>query len=161
MGILYRLRQFVRAARPQSPPDLGALGGLLTAQQRALFDAMAPVDQRHCLAVARALAAEGYSQPDMLRAALIHDAGKATARIALWERVAHVLLSRFAPSAAGRVGSPQAGGFGHGLFVLAHHAALSAGLAEQAGFPPATIGLLRGEGDADLLDALRRADDTN
>ena len=162
MRIAYRVRQFARAiAGPQTPPDLGQLASLLTPQQEALFSAMAVVDQRHCLAVATALAAKGYDDPDLLRAALVHDAGKSLAHISVWERVANVLMRRFIPGLAGRVGSPRQGGFGHGLHLLAHHSGMGAALAQQAGFSAATVALVRGEGDPTLQEALNHADDTH
>jgi len=162
MGILYRVRQFVRAINgPSAPPDLGALADLLAPEQRSLFGGMSLGDQHHCLAVARALLAAGHTDRDLLRSALVHDAGKSAAHIAPWERVAHVLLLRFAHSVVGRVGAPQTSGFGHGLYVMARHAVYSAAMAERAGFPPATVTLLRGDGPPEWQDALRRADDTN
>ena len=161
MPVCYRIRQFVRTVRqPQAPPDLGRLAGLLSAEQRALFSSLAVVDQYHCLAVAQALAAQGHEQPDLLRAALVHDIGKARAHISTWERVAHVLLMRCAPTLAGRLGSARAGEGGHGLYVLAHHAALGGDLAAQAGLAPAVVALVRGDGDPQLQAALRDADDT-
>jgi hypothetical protein len=162
MGVRYRVRQFVRAlSGPVTPPDLEDLGDLLTARQKALFSTMAVVDQNHCLAVARALEASGRTQPDLLQAALMHDIGKSAAHIAVWERVAHVLLLRGAPRVVGRLGSPQHGGLGHGLYVLAHQAALGADLAAQAGCSETTVALIRGAGDPALQRALRQADDTH
>lgn len=161
MGALYRIRQFVRAAGKQGPPpDLGEMAGLLTADQRRLFAAMAVVDQEHCLRVARTLRAAGHSERSLLQAALLHDCGKSVTRIAVWERVAHVLLQRLAPALPGRLGSSRPGGVGHGLHVLAHHTALGAELAAQAGCPPETIDLLRGAGEPRLQSALAQADDT-
>jgi hypothetical protein len=161
MRILYRTRQFTRALwGSTTPPDLGSSAGLLGPSQHALFRTMAPVDQEHCLRVVAALAEHGDASPDLLRAALVHDAGKSTARIAVWERVAHVLMLRFSPALIGRIGSPH-GGLGHGLYVLAHHAEIGARLAAAAGFSPAVVALVRGDGDPALQSALRRADDTN
>jgi hypothetical protein len=161
MGIRYRTRQFVRTVMgPATPPGLGDFADLLSPSQTALFRAMAPVDQEHCLRVAAALARQCHASPDLLRAALIHDAGKSTAHIAVWERVAHVLMLHFTPALVGRVGSPG-GGFGHGLYVLAHHAETGARLSAAAGFAPAVVALVRGVGDPPMQRALRLADDTN
>jgi hypothetical protein len=161
MGIRYRARQFMQALwGPTAPPELGEFAGLLEPPQHALFRAMAAVDQAHSLRVAAALAEQGNAAPDLLRAALIHDAGKATAQIAVWERVAHVLALRFSPTLVGRIGSPSSG-FGHGLYVLAHHAEIGAALAAKAGFSPAVVALVHGDGDPAMQSALRRADDAN
>ena len=110
--------------------------------------------------MAAALAEQGDVAQDLLRAALVHDAGKSTARIAVWERVAHVLMLRLSPALVGRIGSPH-DGLGHGLYVLAHHAELGARLAAAAGFSPVVVSLVRGDGDPAMQSALRRADDTN
>lgn len=162
MATSYRVRQFLRALfGPRTSPDLADLAGLLTAEQKALFAAMAAGDQHHCLSVAQGLAAAGQTDPDLLRAALVHDAGKSVAHVAVWERVAHVLISRWDPALASRLGSPHQGGFAHGLYVLAHHAELGAGLATRAGFPAPTVALLRGAGDPQMQAALDAADDSN
>jgi hypothetical protein len=162
MSVAYRVRQFGQAiVGPQTPPDLGQLASLLTPQQAALFSAMAVLDQRHCLAVAAALAAGGQNDPDLLRAALVHDAGKSLAPIGVWERVTNVLMRWLTPGLVGRVGSPREGGFGHGLYLLAHHSGLGAALAQRAGFSPATVALVRGDGDPALQEALDQADNTH
>lgn len=162
MGALYRVKQFLRRmVGPQEPPDLGDFAALLTAEQKTVFGAMDAVDQQHCLAVAKALVAQGYTQTNLLQAGLLHDIGKSLGRIALWERVAYVLLSRWAPRLVGRVGSAQAGGVWHGLHLLAHHAELGAGLAAQAGSSPDVVALVHGDGNPQLQMALWQADDTH
>jgi len=160
MRIAYRLRQFLRTAGvPHTPPDLGSFANLLTPEQYALFTAMAVADQWHCLAVARALAAQGEENADLLRAALIHDVGKSLAHIGLWERVVHVLIARLTPHLVGRLGSARPDGWGHGLYVLAYHASLGAELAAQAGFSSVTVALVRGDGEPCMQALLNRADD--
>ena len=160
MEALQRVRQFVRAVSgPRVVPDLGEMGALLTDEQKRLFISLAAVDQRHSLAVARALATQGETDPELLQAALMHDVGKSLGRIAVWERVAYVLLLRYAPLLVGRIGSAQSGALGHGLFLLAHHAELGAQLAAQAGFSAQVVALVRGTGDPRRQTALRDADD--
>jgi len=160
MGWSYRVGQFWRAvAGSGAALELGELGGLLSTEQQALFRTMSAVDQRHCVAVARSLTSHGYQQPDLLLAALFHDVGKSLATISVWERVAHVLLLRFAPGLVARLGSEQPGGLAHGLYVLAHHSDWGADLAERAGLPAGAVALMRGAGDAQMLAALRQADD--
>ena len=162
MRVAYRVRQFVRAlAGPRTAPQLGDFVVLLTPEQTALFAGMAVTDQRHCLAVAATLVAGGHGEADLLRAALVHDAGKALARIRLWQRVLYVLLNWLAPGLVHRLGSASARGSLYGLYVLAHHAELAAGLVAQAGFSEAVAALVRGEGDARLQAALHSADELN
>ncbi len=162
MRALHRIRQFVRAVSgPNVLPDLGEMGALLTAEQKRLFVSLAAVDQRHSLAVARVLAAQGETDAELLQAALMHDIGKSLGHIAVWERVAHVLLLRYAPRLVARIGSARAGAVGHGLFLLAHHAELGAQLAAQAGFSAQVVALVRGTGDPRRQTALSDADDTH
>lgn len=162
MSWRYRVGQFARALwGPRRPPDLDEFAGLLSAPQERLFHTMAVVDQRHCLAVARALVARGVEAPAVMQAALLHDLGKSTAQIQVWERVAHVLLRRLAPQLVSRVGSSRPGDFGHGLYVLAHHAQVGAALAEGAGASQAAVALLRGAGDPAMQALLQQTDDEN
>ena len=71
----------------------------------ALFDAMPVADRRHGLDVAERLLRRGHDDPDLLGAALLHDAAKGH-RMRLWHRVAGVLLEALAPSAAAPAGQP-------------------------------------------------------
>jgi HD superfamily phosphodiesterase len=79
------------------------------------------------------LLATGYSDPELLRAALLHDAGKADcrARVGITHRVLRVLLKRFAPGLLGRLatGRPRS----HRLYLAEHHARLGAEAARHAG----------------------------
>jgi hypothetical protein len=70
----------------------------LTPSQRKLFLRMAPNDQRHSLEVYATLCQAGDDNPDLLKAALLHDVGKAAGHIMLWQRVLIVLLQRWAPN---------------------------------------------------------------
>jgi putative nucleotidyltransferase with HDIG domain len=162
MGARYRVQQFVWAiSGPNAAPDLGELSNLLTEEQTRLFRTLAVVDQRHCLAVARALAQRSETDAGLLQAALMHDIGKSLAHIAVWERVAYVLLSRVSARLVCRIASARRGDVGHGLYLLAHHAELGAQVAAQAGFSEDVVALVRGSGDARRQTALREADDTH
>ncbi len=61
-----------------------------------LFAAMPVADRRHALDVVGRLIAAGHDDPDLLAAALLHDAAKGH-RMRLWHRVAGVLLEAMAP----------------------------------------------------------------
>ena len=158
---LYRSRQFFGSVRPHvDAARRDEALRLLTDRQRALFTTMTVRDQQHCLAVYQSLRDQGHSDVALLVAALLHDAGKG--RIALWHRVAYVLLDATSPRALDRVARPGDGaGWREALYRCRHHPALGAGLARDAGCSPDTVALIRE--DASLSDerpaTLRAADE--
>lgn len=157
----YRSRQFFSSLRPRVDRDLRdeALR-LLREPERALFASMTPRDQQHCLDVYRRLRDEGHSDRDLLVAALLHDAGKG--HVALWHRVAFVLLDAAAPRVLARVAAPGDGaGYREALYRCRHHAELGAQLAEAAGCSEAVVGLIRGDAKNEHVAALNRADDAS
>jgi hypothetical protein len=73
----YRLRQFFAAIGARvSTEEQALVAQTLTPGERRLFERMARFDQRHCLDVYRTLLRGGYDDPVLLKAALLHDAGK-------------------------------------------------------------------------------------
>jgi len=74
-----------------------------------LFRCQTIQDQRHALAVYHKLCHAGHTNPQLLAAALLHDVGKAAARLPAWQRAVIVLLDRFAPRLLARLsqGEPQ------------------------------------------------------
>ena len=147
----YRARQLRRTLAPgNTTDDLREAQSVLGGDLYALFAAMQPADQRHCLDVHRKLRSEGEDDPDVLVAALIHDAGKggdAARRIRTWHRVAYVVLGTLPPGALDRI-ARRDGGLAH----LHHHG-------------EATLRLVRGAGDSERIAGLleimeaRRGDD--
>jgi hypothetical protein len=140
--------------------DLAVAARIASPEQLQLFRSMHPADQRHGLAVYRALRAQGAIEPDLLLAALLHDAGKG--RTGLLPRVVHSLGQAYGawiPRLAGRLP-----GMAAALDRLAHHAARSAELAARAGCSARAVELIRWQEaprDADLGQLLRRADEAN
>jgi hypothetical protein len=61
----------------------------VTPTQLEVFDAMHVADQRHGLDVVATLRADGATDPDLLLAGLLHDAGKGDTGV--WPRVAFSL----------------------------------------------------------------------
>lgn len=123
---------------------------------------MSTLDQQHCLAVAQRLQAKGYRERALLQAALLHDAGKSQAHIAVWQRTAHVLLGDRSPRLLRRLSAgAQPGSRRWGLHVLSQHERLGACLAEEAGFAADVAALLRGEGRPEWQEALRWADNAS
>jgi len=156
-----RSRQFrahVRASvRPQERLDLAAW---TTDHQRAVFDAMHVADQRHGLDVVRTLREHAVSDPDLLLAGLLHDAGKGDTGV--WPRVAWTLGERFGawiPRTAAFLP-----GFRAALERLGDHADTSAELARAAGCTDRTVELIRRQASPPndrSGELLRLADEAN
>jgi len=147
---------------------------LLTAEQMLLFRRMSRYDQRHSLNVLRSLRAAGHEQPDLLVAALLHDAAKSSGPLRLWHRVVIVLLEAFAPRSLAWLARKAAPGhWRYPFYAHRVHPEIGARWAEEAGSSSLTVWLVAnhqssleqarvlGEQKTSLLAALRRADDDN
>ncbi|GGN03192.1 phosphohydrolase [Thermus composti] len=94
MGLRKRLYRLARAFFPEPPDDAFALR-YLEGEERALYLAMDPRDRAHAVRVAQRLLKAHPEAPDyVVRAALLHDAGKALRPYRPLERV---LTGLFAP----------------------------------------------------------------
>jgi hypothetical protein len=161
---IYRSRQFFSSISPQVDPALrDEAFALLSGSERALFKSMTVRDQQHCLAVYGRLRKQRPTDRHLLIAALLHDCGKG--RIALWHRVAYVLLDAAAPSLLQGIAAQGMGpGVRQALYRCVHHEELGAGLAQQAGSAPRVIALIRGERTSETMEqlaALHAADDAS
>ena len=137
-----RVRQFLAAITARvSEDEMAVLEQHLEPSQRALFRAMSPIDQRHCLDVVNTLRRQGHSDPDLLRAALLHDVGKRGIR--LWHRVAGVLMEAFWPVLLEKLAVNRPQSWLYGFYIYRHHADLSAELAERSGCSPSVVELIR------------------
>ncbi len=117
-------------------------------------------DRRHGLDVVASLRAHGVSEPDVLIAGLIHDAGKGDTGV--WPRVAFTLGERYGRWIWGGAGVIP--GFRSALRRLENHAEASAVLAERAGCSARSVGLIRNQDaptDPDFGDLLHLADEAN
>jgi hypothetical protein len=136
-----KARQFRAHIRARvSATERAELATSLTPPQLAVFDAMPVADRRHGLDVAARLRADGVTEPDVLVAGLLHDAGKG-ANVGVWPRVAWSLGEAWGPwvvRVAGRLP-----GFASALDRIRDHAELSAGLAAAVGCSPRTVELIR------------------
>lgn len=102
---LYRLRQGVQALVWRfRPVDLGEVAEILPPPLLALFMRMRRSEQHHCLAVMRRLRRQGYSDRNLLTAALLHDVGKSRCKYTFLERGLVVVVSRLLPRRAERWG---------------------------------------------------------
>lgn len=167
----YRVEQFLRALTARVPAEEAERAmRVLTPEARTLFRRQAIQDQRHALAVYHALRRSGHSNPQLLAAALLHDVGKATARLPVWQRAVIVLLDRFAPRLLARLSQGQPWGWRRPFVIHARHAEVGARWGWEVGCSPLTVALIRRHHDRlgkctaeedRLLAALQAADGLN
>jgi hypothetical protein len=156
-----KVRQTKRHLLARVPTrERDVVAGWLTPEQLAMFDRMHVADRRHGLDVAAALRAAGETDPEVLLAGLLHDAGKEEA--GMLPRIVHSLGQAGFGWVATLVGWWP--GMGRTLRRLEDHADLSAKLAEAAGCPPRTVELIRWQDDPrdpGAGERLRLADEAN
>jgi len=156
-----RTRQFRAHLRANvTPGERAGLVAWIAPAQLDLFDTMHVADRRHGLDVVASLRADGVTEPDLLVAGLLHDAGKGDTGV--WPRVAYTLGSRYGEWIT-RVATmlPR---FRSALERLATHAETSAALAAAAGCTPRTVELIRNQDapvDPEFGELLRLADEAN
>jgi HD domain len=148
----------VRAA--VGPAERSGLEAWLTGPQLALFDGMHVADRRHGLDVVATLRSEGVTDPEVLLAGLLHDAGKG--RTGVWPRVIHALGQAYGswiPRLAGVLPPIDVA-----LARLRDHAEVSASMARAAGCSPRTVELIRHQEapiDPEAGRLLQLADEAN
>ena len=163
--LLYRARQFRLALLgPRPPVPEQALSPQLSPALITLFRRMQPSEQAHSLAVRDRLIAGGWTDPDLLTAALLHDVGKVRFPLRVWDRVLVVVAKRLAPRLVHRLATGEPGGLRRPFVVALRHAEWGADLAAQAGATPGSVALIRrhqepaAAGDT-LLQLLQQADE--
>ncbi|NOX61791.1 MAG: HD domain-containing protein [Chloroflexi bacterium] len=124
--------------------DDGPAEALLAPPLLALYRRMSKADRAHSLRVLQWLRERGQDDPDLLAAALLHDCGKAAARLAVWQRTLKVLLKRFAPRQWERISRPaQPDNWRYPFYVLRIHPALGADWVAEAGGGELLVWLIR------------------
>jgi hypothetical protein len=125
-----------------------------------VYDGMHLADRRHGLDVVAALRTAGESDPEVLLAGLLHDAGKGDT--GMLPRIVHALgQARITWPALAVVRLP---GMRAALSRLRDHAETSARLAEEAGCTVRTVELIRWQDeprDPEAGERLRLADEAN
>jgi hypothetical protein len=145
-GALWRVRQFRHAVRSRPEPAVDSeLRRLLASDaQWTLLARLTPFDRAHHLRVYRLLIDAGHTDPDLLRAALLHDVGKADARgrVGVIHRSVHVLIGSVSPRLLHRIAADE-GWFQRGIFLSAYHAEVGAALVRIAGGSQRCCDLIR------------------
>jgi putative nucleotidyltransferase with HDIG domain len=161
--VRYRVTQFFTTFWTSfRPVDVAYAACHLDSAQLRLFRRMSRAEQHHGITICRALQAQGYTDTDLLVAALLHDVGKIQAPPRLWDRVIAVLGEHFAPQRTARWSVGEPCGLKRGFVVRRMHAEWGAALAEQAGASPRSVALIRHHhdpaGDDVELAALQATD---
>lgn len=165
---MYRVWQFMWALTARvRREEWGLVRRLLTPSQLRLFESMSRRDQCHGLDLVCALQRQGHREPALLQAALLHDVGKA-AYLGLRQRMAVVLLERFAPTLLPQLVDDRSDSRGCPFFAYLNHPRWGAERAREVGCDELTVELIRrhhepmpavGESEGDrLLVALQAAD---
>ncbi len=171
--VSYRVWQF-RQAFKRSPRegDQEVVNTVLFPEEQNLFQQLPATDQNHSLRVLRSLQIQGEDDPDLLKAALLHDLGKTRYPLRRWERVFAVLAVGLFPRRVQVWGEGKPAGLRRPLVIVKHHPCWGADLAEVAGSSPRTVWFIRNhekdlpEGspsdeELSLLRKLQTADNTN
>ncbi|MBI3242014.1 MAG: HD domain-containing protein [Chloroflexi bacterium] len=146
-GARYRIWQFGRLLTTRMPPEaLAEVRAWLTPSLFDLFCRMTPAEQHHAYCVWQTLMKQGYTDRDLLTAALLHDVGKSKMPLAAWEKVAIVLGFKFMPRLAEKWGGTETGKpswWARPFVVAVQHPAWGADLAEAAGGSASVVSLIR------------------
>jgi hypothetical protein len=155
-----KARQFRAHVRARvSPAERSALVDWLSPAQLDVFDAMPVADRRHGLDVVARLRADAVTDPELLLAGLLHDAGKGPG-VGLWPRIAWSLGEAWGPWVVRLAG--RLPGFAPALDRIRDHAEVSAAMAAAAGCSARTCDLIRYQADPQDPGAgmqLKRADE--
>jgi hypothetical protein len=142
--LAYRARQFWNAAlRPEIQVTNEAVLPYLSSAQLTLFRQLQPSEQVHAYKVLSHLVKSGQADPDLLKAALLHDVGKILSPLSIFDRVIIVMGRYLFPKAARRWGDGTPHGLRRPFVVSACHAEWGADLIEHAGTSSLTVELVR------------------
>lgn len=169
--VAYRLKQAWRQLwiAPHAI-DMQLVADVLPDAALALYKRMSRSDQAHTCCVLAALRRSQHVSTDLAQAALLHDVGKAGARLSLPFRTMVVILRWLSPGTLRKLGEFETPAWRRPFYIQRHHAAIGAGLCAAAGCSPRVVQLVMshdlstGQGVAMIEDvelaALHAADNT-
>jgi hypothetical protein len=171
LRIFYRARQFFGGLSARvSDAEVRAAEAVLNPSAYAWFRSLPRDLQWHGLQVMHDLQHAGIDRPDMLAAALLHDAGKAEGASGPLVRAFIVLAVQLAPDWSARrkeINYREAQGIDRVLAIAYQHPQIAAEKAIACGCDPITIDLIRyhqdyrrGKDDA-LLQLFQQVDNEN
>ena len=148
---LWQVRQQLGFVEPLSPEERSEVVSWLPDSAIQLFETMSAADQQHALRVCRGLQARGYTEKDLLAAALLHDVGKAGGRVPFWTRPIIVIgklcfprfLTRLAVYPREEMALPRLQSWRRSLGYAWWHADIGADLAAAVGLSERTILYIR------------------
>lgn len=170
--INYRTKQFWNTlTTAPAQPDLDQARLLLNRDLFSAFQSLQSGEQAHALEVYNKIKNTGSTDQDLLRAALLHDIGKARVRLNIWERVVIVLARVFMPEKVKHWGIGEPTGWRKPFVVAEQHPAWGADIAAAHGASSLTVSLIRRHQEVisgpvfsledRLLIQLQAADDTS
>ena len=126
----YRIWQFWQSLK-ESPrlEEVTKVQGILNQEELELFNTLPVPDQNHSLRVLKALESVGEDDPDLLKAALLHDIGKTLHPLRRWERVFYVVLGWLLPKTAEAWGEKDPRGIHRSLVIINNNPIWGADLA--------------------------------
>ncbi|HUS85119.1 MAG TPA: HD domain-containing protein [Anaerolineales bacterium] len=137
----------------------------------ALFFRMSDPDQSHSIRVFQSLVGQGEENPDLLRAALLHDVGKSLKPLHPWEKALVVLANLIFPKKVFKWGKGEAHGWRQPFVVALQHPEWGAAMVRQAGGSETLVTLIRyhqehapssiGKDVQGLIERLQAADGMN
>ena len=148
-----------------------AVTAVLAPEELTLFQRFSLSDQQHGFRVLGTLHRAGYTQPALLKAALLHDVGKTRYELTVWERSLAVLLAMVWPQRVDVWGQGEAKGWQRPFVIKAQHPAWGAEMVAAIGGEALAVALIRRHQDVlpeadeteedQLLRLLQWADDQN
>lgn len=143
-NIRYRVEQFLLAWKAEPDPDqLEKARQILGPSLWPVFAQMQPGEQAHSLSVMNKIIDQGCGAPELLQAALLHDAGKSRSPLSVWDRTWIVLARRLFPDRVRRWGQGEPTGWRRIFVVAEQHPAWGAEMAANAGADQKVIALIR------------------